>query len=246
MSRRRDAHDGEEHNGERWLVSYADFITLMFAFFAVLYATSQKDMEKSKEFQDSIKKYLIKAGAGFGAPQAGVPGAKGTEPIETPIQEFNPSKPEVAKGLDEAQTFIEEGLSKQERAKYITDLTSDDWGVRLVLPSASLFATGSDKFRPEAVAFINKLGDLIAKTKRKVLIEGHVGEGETGGQRSTWDFASMRALNLLRYIQKKENLPADILASASLADSRPLFHEGPKRSLNSRIEVVLLNDDFEF
>ena len=55
--------DDREAGHERWLVSYADFITLMFAFFAVLYATSEKDLAKSKEFQDSIKRYLIKAGS---------------------------------------------------------------------------------------------------------------------------------------------------------------------------------------
>jgi chemotaxis protein MotB len=242
----RHTHEEGDHGSERWLVSYADFITLMFAFFAVLYATSQKDADKSRQFQESIKKYLVKAGAGFASPQAGVPGVKGTEPIESPIQQFNPSKPESVKTMDEAETFVEENLTKAERAKYVTDLTSDDWGVRLVIPNSALFSPGSEKFRPEALPFIDKLAALLAKTKRKVLVEGFVGQGEVGSYHSTWDFASARAVNILRYMQKKEGFSPDMLVSASMADSRPLFHEGDKKALNSRIEVVLLNEEFEF
>src|SRR4051812_33167997 len=91
----------EESGQDRWLVSYADFMTLMFAFFAVLYATSQKDVEKSKEFQDSIKRYLIKAGS-FGETGAQLnQGKRANSPIEPPIETFNPEKIEAATGLDE-------------------------------------------------------------------------------------------------------------------------------------------------
>ncbi len=52
----RKKHEEEHENHERWLVSYADFITLLFAFFTVLYATSQKDVDKAKDFEKSVKK----------------------------------------------------------------------------------------------------------------------------------------------------------------------------------------------
>src|SRR5476649_1537713 len=102
--------DDPQNSNDRWLVSYADFITLMFAFFAVLYATSQKDIEKTKEFQESVKKYLIKAGA-FGESGAQLnQGVKNNSPIDEPIQTFNPNKPEAVKTTDEAETFIEQNL----------------------------------------------------------------------------------------------------------------------------------------
>lgn len=57
----------EEHeNHERWLVSYADFITLLFAFFVVLYATSNKDQSKAKEFEDSVRENMHLSGPGEG------------------------------------------------------------------------------------------------------------------------------------------------------------------------------------
>lgn len=237
--------EDKENSQERWLVSYADFITLMFAFFAVLYATSQKDMEKTKEFQDSIKRYLIKAGA-FGETGAQInQGQKANTPIETPIPTFNPNKPETVKVLDDAETFIETKLTNAERGKYILDLVADDWGVRVTIPAAAIYTANSDKFREEATPFIAKLSGLLAKTKRKILVEGHVSEKEVGPFKSTWDFASARSVNMVRFIQKKENLPASQLASASLGDSRPLY-QNDKKELNSRLEIIILNADFEF
>ena len=243
--RRASPSDDEDNGRDRWLVSYADFITLMFAFFAVLYATSVKDVEKTKEFQESIKRYLIKAGA-FGESGATInQGKVANSPIDSPIETFNPNKPEAAGTLDEAETYIEANLTKEERKKYILDIMADDWGVRVIIPSSAVYAAKSDKFREEAMPFLAKLSGLVSKTKRKVLIEGHVSDSEIGAYKSTWDFASARSVNLVRFIQKKEKLKASQLASATLGDSRPLY-QNEKRELNSRTEIVLLNPDFEF
>jgi chemotaxis protein MotB len=247
MSRRRSSREEEGASHERWLVSYADFITLMFAFFAVLYATSEKDLNKGREFQDSIKKYLIKGGGAFGGPAPSVNQAdKHDAAIESPIQTFNKSaKPEEVKALDQAESFVESNFTPEERKKYILDLSSDDWGVRLTLSSAQIYADGSDRFRAEAMPFINKLGGVITKSRRKTMIEGYVREGETGGLHSTWDFASARAINMLRFVQKRENLSPKVLAATSYGDSRPVY-EGDQAHLNSRLEIVLLNQDVEF
>ena len=247
--RKSNAHDESEPGHERWLVSYADFITLMFAFFAVLYATSQKDVEKSKQFQDSIKKFLIKAGGagGAGGTAATVNQAESNaSPIEQPIDTYRtPAKAEAAKVQDEAEEFIESKLTPGERRDFILDVAADDWGLRISLKGEALYDEGSDKFRPEAVPFITKLSGLLAETKRKVLIEGHVARGDKGSYKSTWDFASARAVNLLRFMQTKEHLASARLAVASLGDSRPVY-EGERAPLNSRSDVVLLNSDMDF
>lgn len=230
---------------DRWLVSYADFMTLMFAFFAVLYATSEKDVEKSKEFQESIKKFLIKAGAFGESGQQINQGDKNNSLIEPPIQTFRPSKPETVEALDQAENFVENSFKAEERKKYISDISADEWGVRITMPAAELFSSGSDKFKPEAVAFLSKLSELMPKTKRRILIEGHAAAQETGGMASTWDFASARAVNMLRFVQKRQSLKPNTMAAASFGDSRPIF-DGEKSSSNSRIEIVLLNQDMEF
>ena len=240
-------HDEDAEPGhERWLVSYADFITLMFAFFAVLYATSQHDVEKAKDFQESIKKFLMKGAGGVaaGGPAQIEQTQKGDSAIEQALPTYKQTKTEAATKLDEAEEFLEAKLTAEERARYVIALDADDWGVRLTLKNEAVFAEGSDRFRPEALPFLNKVGEWLKASSRKVFIEGHVGAGETGSFRNAWDFASARAVNLLRYLEKKHGLEARRLAAASLADSRPLFGNGHAVQ-NSRLEVVLLNGDLD-
>lgn len=243
--RKHDSHDEVDSSSERWLVSYADFITLMFAFFAVLYATSEKDVAKAKEFQESIKKYLIKAGSFGETGQQVVRGEKFNTAIEPPIESFKNSKPESVAMLDAAESFIETQLSKEERQKYILDVVADDWGTRVVIPSAAVFSGGSDKFRQDAMPFLKKFAGLIPKLKRKVLIEGHVSSGEKGNFQSTWELGSARAINMTRFVQSTQKLPSSQLTVASLADSKPNF-ESANAAKNSRLEIVILNQDMEF
>ena len=93
-----------DNSHERWLVSYADFITLMFAFFVILYATSERDAEKAKKFQNSLEKFLIKAGS-FGETGAKIEqGEKNFSVIEPPIQSYRQSAPDQTKLVDEIQT----------------------------------------------------------------------------------------------------------------------------------------------
>ncbi|HAG91231.1 MAG TPA: hypothetical protein DCL41_05135, partial [Bdellovibrionales bacterium] len=107
MRKRNDLHHEEEAGHERWLVSYADFITLLFAFFTVLYATSERNVEKTQQFQESIKKYLIKAGA-FGGSGAQVQqGEKSDQIIESPLPTYKNSRPEDMAVTEKTEKEIE-------------------------------------------------------------------------------------------------------------------------------------------
>jgi chemotaxis protein MotB len=240
----KDPHE-ESPSSERWLVSYADFITLMFAFFAVLYATSEKDLEKANELQESVKRYLIKAGSFGESGQKIQAGEKNNTVIEPPIQTYKDGRPETVELLDKTEEFIETQLTPEERNKFVRDISVDDWGVRITLPAGALYSSQSEKFRADALPFIGKLAELIAKTKRKVLIEGHVAPGEAGTFRSTWDFSSARAVNLLRFMQAKQKFASNQMVAAAMGDSRPDF-QGAAAGENARIEIVLLNHDMEF
>ncbi len=245
MSRRDRSHEDEHEAGqERWLVSYADFITLMFAFFAVLYATSEKDLGRAEEFQESIKRFLIKAGGAGGSHVQINQGEKNNVPIEPPIETFRRGRQEAENVLNKAEQEIEEKFTAQERTKYIQDVGVDEWGVRITLNSSEIFASNSDKLKPDAVPFVDKMAVIISSSKSKVMIEGHVMLDEKAAYRSTWDFAAARAVNILRFMQIQKKLPAKKFVAASFGDSRPLTQVQTSQ-LNSRMEIVLLNQDLE-
>src|SRR5450755_1188883 len=141
----------EHENHERWLVSYADFITLLFAFFTVLYATSQHDVSKAQEFQRSIQK-AFRSFIDFGGLQGKyVDTNEATQLIPPPIDVV----PQEGMGPKEAQEDIERQFEKElgedEEKKMIEEIHADTVGVRVSLASSSFFDSGSALIREEAL-----------------------------------------------------------------------------------------------
>jgi chemotaxis protein MotB len=228
----------ESVNNERWMVSFADFMTLLFALFAVLYATSTQDVEKTKQFQDSIRRYLIKAGAFGGSGEKVNQGEKFNNVIEPPIQTYGQPSPLTKESFDEAEVYIEEHLKEADRRKYVVDVAIDELGVRIVLSGAAVFPAGNTKFKPEALPFLDKLATLISHIGRRVLIEGHSPESFSNPTYpSAWEFAGARASSMVRYFSKRHDMKSNLFMPISYGSTRPL----PGKS--DRIEIVLLTED---
>lgn len=241
----RAPHDDHDNSHERWLISYADFITLLFAFFVILYATSERDMVKQKEVQNAIEKYLIKAGA-FGESGAKIEqGEKNFSVIQPPISTFRQNTPDDTKLLETIQTKIEEQFTEAERKKYLIDLSPEDKGVRIVIAGKELFSGDTSKFSPDAMQFVNHLGQILKDQKKPVMIEGHVAAGHHGSYASTWDLASARSVNLLRYLGKKYEMPEGQLAATTFGASKPLAKKGDLTK-NNRVEILIFYKDAEF
>ncbi len=168
MKKRLDIED----NPDRWLVSYADFITLMFAFFVVLYATSTRDLEKTKEFQDAVKKYLIKVGAFGGSGEKIEQGEKHNTPIEPPIQTFQNSAAPAEKVYERLLEIVETKIEGR-FGEALIDLSGDEMGVRLVMSSPSLFVEKSNLLKEEALPILNAIVALAIELNKKILVEGH-------------------------------------------------------------------------
>lgn len=236
-----------DNSNERWLVSYADFITLMFAFFVILYATSERNVEKSEQVKKAIEKFLIKAGS-FGESGAKIDqGEKNFSVIEPPIQTFRPNKADDTQLMDKIQEQIESQFSEAERKRYLFDVFPDDKGIRIVVSGQQVFAGDSAKFSPDAMAFVNHLGQILKDQKKRVMIEGHVTTGRRGDFPSTWDLASARSVNLLRYMSKKFNFSEKNLAATTFGDTRPLMRSAQSTAnANDRLEVLVYFNDTEF
>src|SRR5215218_4680042 len=102
MARRKKQEEPVNH--ERWLVSYADFITLLFAFFVVLYATSQADVKKQEEFEESVRRsFASMTGVGAGAPFDELDQLKNNALIRAPIERFPP----MGSASKEVQDYVE-------------------------------------------------------------------------------------------------------------------------------------------
>jgi chemotaxis protein MotB len=241
---RRKNHE-EHENHERWLVSYADFITLLFAFFVVLYATSTQNEEKEKKFEDSVRAQFKMAG-GEGKKSSDEGGLLGQviDPIDV-FQQRNVGNGELEDYVDR---LLQKNMSAEERKLAIGGLRHDSVGVRISLAASTFFPVGQAKLRLPALRSLDKIADILKKSKNRIIIEGHTDDQALvngGAIESNWELASLRATSVVRYLIKYHGISPKRLAAISYADQKPLVPNttDENRAKNRRIEILIVNGE---
>jgi chemotaxis protein MotB len=244
MARRRRF---ESENHERWLISYSDFITLLFAFFTVMYATSQADVEKAAKFEKSFKKAMgmfQTSGNNTGVMSDPIPShIKDGSPIEIPIKLFNDPHASRKELKDALWQLIDTKMTEQQVKDSGLEIRDDEEGVRITLTSSKLFPEGSAKIIPEALKRLDAVGEILKLANRRLIVEGHTDNEIIASDNypSNWELAAARASTIVRYLIKRHQVSSDLLSVASYADQRPLAPNDSEenRSKNRRIEILI-------
>ncbi|MBS1969220.1 MAG: OmpA family protein [Bdellovibrionales bacterium] len=247
MRRRHEEHE----NHERWLVSYADFITLLFAFFVVMYATSTNNVDKQKEFENSVRVNLRLSTGGAGkeggsqVPDAGEIIAEHLQGTEGP-QSF-PKQGKSAEAADYTARYLSKQINAETQKALGLQVRHDAVGVRVSLAASAMFPEGEFKMKRSALETLNKLGELLKQTDKKIIIEGHTDDqpAESDKFASNWELGSLRATSVVRYLIKYQNIDPKRMAAISYADQKPLVpNDTPEhRAENRRIEVLIVIDE---
>lgn len=238
-------HKHEEHeNHERWLVSYADFITLLFAFFVVLYASAEKSDAKTKAAEESIRASMnVSDDFGGGGPNL-MNLETGSMISPLGMHKLNGSPIDMQRYY---QKQIESKLTEEERGKTIQEIDHDLNGVRIRLVDTNLFPPGSATLNPSSILALGKIAEIIKKSKLNIVIEGHTDDQQVNGGsfESNWELGAMRATSVLRYMQEKFNFNKTRMSAMSYADTRPLRpNDSPEnRARNRRIEIYIITKD---
>ena len=242
---RRQRHE-EHENHERWLVSYADFITLLFAFFTVLYATSQHDVKKQEEFEKSIRKYFSGAtgmGAGMGDFNTE---SENRSLIEAPITSFPPMSAGPQEVQDYVQRVLKKSMNKEEYQDAIQEVHHDSVGARIQLAASSLFPSGSAELKASSAAALDKIGDLLRQSNRRLIIEGHTDNEpvHTNKYPSNWELSAVRATKVLRYLAARDQIDVKRMAAIAYADQKPIAPNDSEknRAKNRRIEILIVSE----
>jgi chemotaxis protein MotB len=234
----------EEHeNHERWLVSYADFITLLFAFFVVMYSVSSVNEGKYRTVSESIKAALN--------PVASQPASR--LPFNVGDTKPHIISPDLAPINEPAIRRIREMLrAVQQGAKVdIQDIRVIDNGngsITISLPDWVLFQSGEATIRPQGIEFLKSLADVLMEMGRQVRVLGHTDNVpiRTAQFPSNWELSAARAVMVVRILSELHGVPAEHLSATGFGDSRPvadnLTPEG--RAKNRRVEIVVLERDF--
>lgn len=244
----------EHENHERWLVSYADFITLLFAFFVVMFASSNRDKARAQAVSESVRQALenghrmprIAAVLGGTVNDKGQGNALRKGPGgATPKDEEQAAQPPVQAELSASLEYLTKELEPEIRAGKLK-LSLEPRGLVVSLMQATYFPTGEDRIYPETYSSIEKVAEVIKKLPNQVRIEGHTDSVPIHNSRfrSNWELSAARSIRMLELLAGRFGIPRERLAIAGYADNLPV---GPNdteegRALNRRVDLVILSE----
>lgn len=231
-------HKHEEHeNHERWLVSYADFITLLFAFFVVMYSISSVNVGKYRTVSESIKAALNPI---VSPPSSPTPLALSTSKAALTAPDAPGSKEVAVRKLRNLVKGIK--AAPQLALVRVTEKVNGD--IVITIPDQLLFNSGEAAVRTEALSFLEGLGTAIVELNRYTRVEGHTDNVpiRTALFPSNWELSSTRAVMVVRVLSELYGVPSDHLAAVGHADTRPVTAnlDAEQRAKNRRVEVVIL------
>jgi chemotaxis protein MotB len=244
----------EHVNLERWLVSYADFITLLFAFFVVMYAMANQDKAKVKQITEAIERTfrgpstMIDIGSGKDVNVMTNPSSPLGVILSTDTGSTN-ARPIPDPDLADITRRIEESLAYQLQTTDLADnvkVIHEDQGTVIRFSANKLFKTGSDAVEKKYLPLLDTIGKIIAPGERVIRVEGHTDDSplpKTGKFDTNWELSSARAIWIVRYLRARFEIPTSRLSAAGFADGQPLAKNDTEenRAKNRRVEIVLTN-----
>jgi chemotaxis protein MotB len=235
---------------ERWLVSYADFITLLFAFFVVMFATANADKTKQMEMSQAIDAAFKSLGIfpdATRAPAKNPNAATGTEapamPMNIVMGEDVLSPAKVKDDLEMLRRDLTQRLSNQV-AQHTVSIQMGRDGLVISLREAGFFDSGSAIPRPEGLPTLRQIAASLARIPYDLRVEGHTDNVpiHTRSFDSNWELSAARATRIARLFLDLHAIPPDRLSSAGYAEFHPVASNATAegRAANRRVDLVVL------
>jgi chemotaxis protein MotB len=239
-------HKHEEHeNHERWLVSYADFITLLFAFFVVMYSVSSVNEGKYRVVSESIQAAL--------RPVVAPPASS----MKVSVGDYKSSiVPTIGKKITIIKQ-IEAAVSKFDRTfklKNSATVSTEERGIVVTIADSMLFESGHADLRQEAYPLMEALADALGAgvqgvNIKEIRVEGHTDNVPIRSAQfpSNWELSSLRAVMVARVLTELYAVPPTMVSAAGLGEYRPLADNltPENRAKNRRVEIIVLTKSSE-
>jgi len=243
-------------NHERWLVSYADFITLLFAFFVVLYASSQADKKKAAQVAASIKGAFQQMGVftGSAPEQIGIPGSTGVqhpEMTDTPLKVVKVAgvddKPNATGGygvdVDELRKELESALGDEIR-KHEVQMRMTPEGLVVSLREIGFFNSGEADLLEDGQSTLARIATILGGKGFEIRVEGHTDNIpiHTSEFKSNWELSTARATQVVSLLIEKYSFDPLLVSAAGYSEYRPIgSNDTPQgRAANRRVDLVVV------
>lgn len=265
MSRKRE-HEAEKENNERWLLTYADLITLLMIFFVVLYSMSKVDAQRFAAVAESLNKAL-----GGGTPAkielstspvgpslftTGTPSSKttapgkGTDPNNTAY-----TNPDAGTNASNTEKMSLEAI-KAKLDKFAADnsiqstlvSTIEERGLVVSIQETLLFESGSADITSRARDILEKISTVLVAAPNQIKVEGHTDNLpiRTPQFPSNWELSVIRSTNVVQILQR-DGIPPNRLSATGYGEYRPISANDTDagRGKNRRIDLIILHTKYE-
>jgi len=271
--RRSRHHEEEEHeNHERWLVTYADMVTLLMVLFIVMFAMSQVDEKKFMALKNGLA-------AGFANSKSVLPGSQslleesGTQPISPVAPDHRVEKltnlttgaldspteasdaqhrsqaEDEAKRLRKLQAKLLRALAKKGRADDVRTAIDDRGLVVSLVSQHVVFRADEAELSPRGERVVDALGPVLRAIPQDLEISGHTNQIKVKPKNyaTDWDLSAARAVTVLRRLNEQLGIPAGRLSAAAYGHTRPLVDpsEPGSQAVNKRVDIVVLSSSDE-
>ncbi|MGA3082727.1 MAG: flagellar motor protein MotB, partial [Terracidiphilus sp.] len=215
---------------DRWLVSYADFITLLFAFFVVLYAFAKADQKKQRQVSAAIDTAFHSLGIFSDLtrrPSGGTSTAAGINepglPMNIVMGENLASPAQIKNDLNNIRRELEQTLASQVASRSVSIQMGRD-GLIVSLREAGFFDSGSALPKPETLPTLRRIAASLGRTPYDVRIEGHTDNIpiHTAEFDSNWELSAARATRIARLFIDLKAIPAERISAAGYAEFHPV------------------------
>jgi chemotaxis protein MotB len=249
---KRKRHPAPE-NHERWLVSYADFITLLFAFFVVMFASSQADKTKAELMSESVKSAFEEGH--FSASMASILGGtvhdkgKGNAQFRGPGGDIKATPPkDIRDKLAELMPSLQRLTSElqKEISEGKIQVSLEQRGLVISLKQAAFFPSGEDGVADETFDSIGKVAAVIRTLPNPVRLEGHTDSIPIHNSRfrSNWELSAARSIAMLEILAYRFGVNRTQMAISGYAESKPVASNDSEegRAQNRRVDILIMNE----
>jgi chemotaxis protein MotB len=263
------AHDEEHENHERWLVSYADMMTLLMVLFIVMFAISQVDQKKFAELKNGLA-------VGFGAPSVAFEGGETTllessnedspmdlasgvgatmskpddKAVQAAVSQLDRARAQARQDAAKAEVQnyekikqqIEAAMKKQGSADTVKFSIDERGLVVTVVTSSVVFAGDRAELLPAGQRILDGIAPAIAPLTNRIEVDGHTNQlpVTTRNYPSGWELSTARASTVVRYLNGHSGIPETRLFAAGFADTKPLYPGGDPRSVTLNRRVEIV------
>lgn len=243
MSRHRRREAEEHENHERWLITYADMITLLMAFFIMMYAMSVVDLKKF-EALSSAARHVFGGDAEEAAESAAEGGAAASG--SGLLAGGGEAAINRAALVNEMNRALNAALPEQLR-EHVAVTHSGARVIVSVKADRITFPVGGAELTPEARQILDAVGPALRETHARVLVEGHTCNLpiRTARYPSNWELSAQRAANVMVHLVRQSRVDPDLISASGYADTRPVAPNETRdgRRRNRRVDIVVLGDE---